>query len=539
MTTDDFTNELIKAFSQPVLVLNTQYEVLFQSDRVASVSKDIHPGVLITNVLRIVQKESDSTTAFFSELLAKSVTSKQKLILTNCFIISLANSTQRFQGDIEIIPFADKNGKVYRLVVQITHSKELLETRLELEKAKQYEYQQELIQKEAHQDALFNSTDDLIWSVDTDFRIISCNNAFRDLAQLMSGKEFQPGSNALDVAWSEEQLIKWKNYYERALKGEKFSIKEETHDAIGELIHCSYISITPLLDKAGNIWGAACFGKDITAETKASKALAKANFELQNILSSSLDIICTLNAHGEFTNINAASYKVWGYDPAKLLHTNYTALLHPDDLEKTRAIAAEVISGMDVINFENRHIRKDGSIVPMIWSARWDVKSELMYCVGGDATEKERSEQELKASEKSFRLLVENSGGAMDILTTEGDTLYASASIKHVIGYDEHEALHLNLFDLLHPDDKNKVAEKLAESINNPGVPIKNYVCRIMHKDGIWRWIAATFTNLIDEPNINGIVNNFRDVTERVNDELQLKLLIDNSSRYVFISNAV
>lgn len=146
-----------------------------------------------------------------------------------------------------------------------------------------------------------------------------------------------------------------------------------------------------------------------------------------------------------------------------------------------------------------------------------------------DPSDRTGVEQSLIESEKRFRSLVENSAGAIGILTPEGNALYVSPSIEYVIGYTEQESLSMNMFELIHDEDKEKVAGKLAESVQQPGVPVQNYICRVRHKEGSWRWIAATFTNLINEPYIGGIVNNFRDITERVNDELQLKLLIDNT----------
>lgn len=39
---------------------------------------------------------------------------------------------------------------------------------------------------------------------------------------------------------------------------------------------------------------------------------------------------------------------------------------------------------------------------------------------------------------------------------------------------------------------------------------------RFLHGDGSWRWIETTLVNLLDDPSVNGIVANSRDVTGRI-----------------------
>jgi hypothetical protein len=54
-----------------------------------------------------------------------------------------------------------------------------------------------------------------------------------------------------------------------------------------------------------------------------------------------------------------------------------------------------IMDGKDVTHFENRHISKTGKLVPIIWSARWDKKIKLMFCIGRDVTDKKSAEKKL------------------------------------------------------------------------------------------------------------------------------------------------
>jgi len=138
-----------------------------------------------------------------------------------------------------------------------------------------------------------------------------------------------------------------------------------------------------------------------------------------------------------------------------------------------------------------------------------------------DIPERNKAERQLLVSEERFKALVENGTDAVVILTADGKPLYISPSIERILGYTEEEAMQLDFFSLTHPDDIEGVATVWEEMLANPGVPMKVYTSRMLHKDGSWRWLEHTVTNMLHEPAINGVVDNFRDITEKVKaDEL-------------------
>ncbi|HMO63276.1 MAG TPA: PAS domain S-box protein [Ferruginibacter sp.] len=126
-------------------------------------------------------------------------------------------------------------------------------------------------------------------------------------------------------------------------------------------------------------------------------------------------------------------------------------------------------------------------------------------------------------NEKRFTTLIENAADAFAILDSKGNATYVSPSLTNVLGYTEKEALSLNLFELIHPEDIAPVSNKMEECLRKPGIPMQGYTGRIRHKDGSWRWLEATLTNMLHNPDINGIIDNFRDVTFRIEAEKQLQ----------------
>lgn len=117
-------------------------------------------------------------------------------------------------------------------------------------------------------------------------------------------------------------------------------------------------------------------------------------------------------------------------------------------------------------------------------------------------------------SEDTFRTLIENSCEGIAILSTEGKPLYISSSIEKILGYTEDEFVQTDIFALTRAEDIASLRAVMKEVLENPGTTINGYTGQMLHKDGSWRWVEAIFTNMLSDSAINGIVNNFRDITE-------------------------
>lgn len=105
-----------------------------------------------------------------------------------------------------------------------------------------------------------------------------------------------------------------------------------------------------------------------------------------------LDAVCVVDAQGRFVYASAACTRIFGYTPEEMAGRVMIDMVHPDDRERTLAIAAEVMAGVPRPHFENRYLRKDGSIVHIMWSARWSENDQMRVGVARDVTEQRRAE---------------------------------------------------------------------------------------------------------------------------------------------------
>jgi len=135
--------------------------------------------------------------------------------------------------------------------------------------------------------------------------------------------------------------------------------------------------------------------------------------------------------------------------------------------------------------------------------------------------ERAAAEAALRASEQRFRALVEHSWDAVALFGPDGAILYGSPATTRILGYDLAEFVGRNALDFIHPEDRDAVVGRLTEAMANPGGRV-DVAARVRHKDGSWRYLEGVLTNLLDDPSVGGIVNNYRDATERRSLEQQV-----------------
>jgi diguanylate cyclase (GGDEF)-like protein/PAS domain S-box-containing protein len=128
--------------------------------------------------------------------------------------------------------------------------------------------------------------------------------------------------------------------------------------------------------------------------------------------------------------------------------------------------------------------------------------------------EEEKGKERLRLSEGRFRSLVQNAGDLITIVDAHGTVRFAGPSHTRVLGVDPATATGEAFLDSVHPDDRERMEQALAELAANPGQH-RNLEVRVRHGDGSWRTLDAIATSLVDDPSVSGIVINARDITER------------------------
>ena len=126
-----------------------------------------------------------------------------------------------------------------------------------------------------------------------------------------------------------------------------------------------------------------------------------------------------------------------------------------------------------------------------------------------------RRERAMERSEKRFRAMIEHSADAM-ILTrpTAGGILYVSPTFERLTGYRLDEVRGMQYAEFIHPEHRELALRQRDETLRTAGKVVTQEV-KIRCKDGSWRWVENTISNLLQEAGIRSVVMNLRDITER------------------------
>jgi PAS domain S-box-containing protein len=138
-----------------------------------------------------------------------------------------------------------------------------------------------------------------------------------------------------------------------------------------------------------------------------------------------------------------------------------------------------------------------------------------------DVTERQRARDALRGSEERFRALIENSSDIIVLLDGDGSPLYVSPSAKVLSGYDFEDLVGKKAGDFCHPEDMAKAEGAGSQVIQNPHVSVPIQL-RIRYADGSWHTVEVVARNLLQNPAVEGIVVNMRDITDRVRAEAEL-----------------
>lgn len=106
-----------------------------------------------------------------------------------------------------------------------------------------------------------------------------------------------------------------------------------------------------------------------------------------------LDAICVVDKTGRFEFVSAGAERIFGYAPEEMIGMQMLELVLPEDRERTLATAKEIMDGRFKVDFENRYVRKDGSIVDILWSARWSEDHQQRVAVARDITKRKNAER--------------------------------------------------------------------------------------------------------------------------------------------------
>jgi PAS domain S-box-containing protein len=299
----------------------------------------------------------------------------------------------------------------------------------------------------------------------------------------------------------------------------------ETHEQVGrdEAGSDAWVEWTnrAFFDTAGRLERVQALGLDITERKHAEAALREAQERYSALVQASMDGFWVLDREGRIVEVNDAYCTMSGYAREALLSMHVADIEMCESHADARAHAARIAEG-GWDRFESKHRRADGSAMEVQVSALHLASRQQTMAFMSDITERKRTEEALRASEASYRLLIEHTSDLIWTLDADGVFTYASPSWERVTGYAPSDIVGGRFHPLVHPDDLSMCVDYLRGMVESR-VASSGPEYRVKHADGEWHWHAAASAPVLDaQGQFVSMVGVSRDVTERTRAQQEL-----------------
>jgi PAS domain S-box-containing protein len=143
-----------------------------------------------------------------------------------------------------------------------------------------------------------------------------------------------------------------------------------------------------------------------------------------------------------------------------------------------------------------------------------DALRERIRTLEAAEAESRQAQKALKKGEETLRLITDNMSDMIRVTDFNGVNLFASPSHVKGLGYRPEERVGKSAFDIVHPEDLEKVLKTFAEGLAAKRRTHVEY--RVRHADGHYVWLDTVGDVLLDaQGDMTALVMSSRDVSER------------------------
>ena len=245
-------------------------------------------------------------------------------------------------------------------------------------------------------------------------------------------------------------------------------------------------------------------------------ALSESESRFRSIFENANDAIFMMKGD-VFQECNLKTAEIFGCSKEEIIGSTpvrFSPVHQPDGRKSAEKAGEKIRSALEGIpqRFEWLHSRKDGDLFDAEVSlSRLDLGGEkYLLAIVSDITERKKSEQALRDSEKKFRNIFDKTKHGIIILGSDLTILDANKAVSDFTGHLTDADPHLNVMDILLPEHIHQVKDRILALANGENLAPIEY--KVKYKDGQTHFVEAE-SSIMDYHGQNAILVILRDVT--------------------------
>ncbi len=354
---------------------------------------------------------------------------------------------------------------------------------------------------------------------DLDGRALYINPAAiedKDLRRWFIGKTDEDYCNRLGLDPSIAQ--KRREYRELCISNKCMVLFDEEADSSDGQKKFFLRFFSPVIEPDGQITKVIGYGFDMTERKKAEDALRHSEERYRLLFEGSHDAIAVYGHDLRAILFNSHFEDLIGYNREEYSKIDPLLPVHPEDREKLIQNNRDRLAGRPVErSYGLRLIHKNGELRYVEVTFDPVMRGEEIAGVQGvfrDITEKKKAEEDLREREDRYRLLFDHSNDGIALLGRDLIPLLINDRLLEMLGYTREELLAMNITQVVHPDDLEKVKSNHLRRLKGEPIP-RTYEVRLLKRNGEVLEVEGSFDSIYRGTEIIGIQAIVRDTTER------------------------
>ena len=375
--------------------------------------------------------------------------------------------------------------------------------------------------------AIINTANEIIFSVDKNYKIYNFNNRFQEIVKIRNGMDVKPGIYVFDVLPPEYYQI-LKSRYDKALSGESVIVMESFLMEGRERIYEARYSPIKI---EGEVIGAAIFSKDVTEQQKFQQEILDKQSQLTTIINTTSDVIFSLDKDYNVVQYNNVLKEIAERRAGKEIKSgmNFFDFLPPEKHKELKQTYDSALGGKNVVAVETWFHPK--TKLMRVYEANYnpiiiDNKITGISIFSRDVTEQKEIEQKMILAQSQLTAIINNTADIVVSIDKNYNVVQFNQllfdMVKHRNGIELKTGV--SVFDTMddkHHDDIKNIYERVFTE-GKGLVAVEMFTSGGSKK----RYFESNYNPIKHDNETVGIAIFSRDITEKIESETELRDMV-------------